>query len=126
MQLSKDEWCRAAELSAAAEDGRRRSRWLKFQRFGAAPVGVLVATGALGLGAWWLFSHLIAPLFSGSAPHLSGHLSIGFMVVFLLAILLTVGVFRVRYLSTALLIARAMIVSFLWLGLIAYALASLV
>lgn len=123
MQLSKDEWRRAAELSAAAEDGRKHAAWLRFKRFSAAPTAVLVAAGAVGLGAWWMFAHVVSPLFSGSGPSISGHLPLGFILVTLVAVVATVIAFRVSVPTGPFLIGRALAALFIWLGLLAYGVA---
>lgn len=124
--LSKEEWRRAAELAAAAEDGRKHASWLRFKRFGAAPAGILVAVGAAGLGAWWMFAHVVSPLFSGSGPHVAGRLPIGFVLVSGVALIGTIAAFRVRYPSAMFLIARAIGAVFIWLGLLTYAVTVLV
>lgn len=123
--LSKEEWNKTAERAAAAEYGAKHARWLRFKRFGAVPLSALVTAGALGLGAWWTFSHLLAPLFAGAGPDLSGHLPLGFLLVVLAAGVGTVAAFRVSVPSASFLIARAVLSVLVWLGLLAFAIGSL-
>lgn len=122
--LSKEEWNATAERAAAAKHGDRHAGWLRFRRFGAAPVGILLAAGTIGLGAWWLFEHVLAPLFTGSGPGL-GHLPIGFILVAAITAVATVAAWRVAVPSAPFLIARGLLTILVWLGLGAYAVALL-
>jgi hypothetical protein len=117
--LSKEEWNATAERAAAADYGTRHARWLRFRRFGAAPVGILIGAGAVGLGAWWLFTHVVGPLFTGSGPGL-GHLPIGFILVAFVALIGTVAAWRVAVPSAPFLIVRALMTVLVWLALAAY------
>jgi hypothetical protein len=122
--LSKEEWNATAERAAAAKYGDRHAGWLRFRRFGAVPTGILVAAGVLGLGAWWLFVHVLGPLFTGTGPAL-GHLPFGLVLVAVLALIGTIAAWRVTVPSAPFLIARALLTVFVWLGLLAYAVAML-
>jgi hypothetical protein len=122
--LSKEEWNATAERAAAADYGTRHARWLRFRRFGAAPAGILLAAGTIGLGAWWMFAHVLVPLFTGNGPGL-GHLPIGFILVAAAAAIGTVAAWRVSVPSAPFLIARGLLTVLVWLGLGAYAVAML-
>lgn len=117
--LSKEEWNATAERAAAADYGTRHARWLRFRRFGAAPAGLLVGAGAVGLAGWWMFVHVVGPLFTGSGPGL-GHLPIVFILLAVVALVGTVVAWRVAVPSAPFLIVRALLTVFVWLGLIAY------
>jgi hypothetical protein len=117
--LSKEEWNATSERAAAAKYGERHAGWLRFRRFGAVPTGILVGAGAIGLGAWWLFAHIVGPLFTGSGPGL-GHLPIGFILVVAIAFIGTVAAWRVAVPSAPFLIVRALLTVLVWLGLAAY------
>ena len=123
--LSKEEWRKTAELAAAAEDGRRHASWLRFKRFGAVPTGILVGAGFLGLGAWWLFAHVVTPIFSGGIPSLGGHLPGIFWVVAVGMVAGSVVAFRRPVVSVAVLLARIVAV-LAWIGLAVYAMTVLV
>lgn len=119
--LSKQEWNKAAELAAAAKYGTQHAAWLRFKRFGAGPTAVLAAAAALGLGAWWLFAHVFAPLFSGPGPTVTGHLPVGFWIVAGVFLVGTIAAFRVRLPSAPFLLARTFVSLLVWLGMVAYA-----
>lgn len=122
--LSKNEWRTVAERAAAAKHGERNADWLHFKRFGAARLGVVVALGAVGLGARWLWLHLLGPLFSGEA--ITGHVPAGFWLVVAICLLLSILALRSRVLSLPpFAIARGIVIAFLWLGLGAYLLSCL-
>jgi hypothetical protein len=122
--LSKEEWNATAERAAAAKYGDRHAAWLRFRRFGAVPTGILVAAAALGLGAWWLFAHVVIPLFSGNGPAL-GHLPFGFILVAVVALVGTVAAWRVSVPSAPFLIARTLLTVTVWLALAAFGAAML-
>lgn len=60
-RLSNDEWGTLAEKSAAEAFGRRHENWYTAKHY-APHFGIAVAVGALGFGAWWLFTHASAAL----------------------------------------------------------------
>ena len=120
--LSKDEWRTVAERAAAAKYGERHAAKLLFLRFGAGPVGILLAAGGLGLGAWWVYAHVLVPLFSGGGPGLHGF-PVGFWVVAVIGMAATIAALRVAVPSAPFLIARSIVAVLFWLGMAAYALA---
>jgi hypothetical protein len=73
----------------------------------------------IGLGAWWLFAHVVSPIFTGSGPGL-GHLPIGFVLVAFVALIGTVAAWRVAVPSAPFLIVRALLTGLVWLALAAY------
>jgi hypothetical protein len=117
--LSKEEWNATSERAAAAKYGERHAGWLRFRRFGAVPTGILVGAGTIGLGAWWLFAHVVSPIFTGSGPGL-GHLPIAFILVAFVALIGTVAAWRVAVPSAPFLIVRTLMTVLVWLALAAY------
>jgi hypothetical protein len=120
--LSKEEWNATAERAAAAKYGERHAAWLRFKRFGAVPAAAVLALIALGLGAYWTYSHLIQPLFAGDQVGVS--LPSGFWVIAGIALVLSVLMLRVRLVGPMTLI-RAGALAVIWLSLAGYALSVL-
>jgi hypothetical protein len=69
-RLSNDEWSTEAWKAAAETHGRKNAGWYSAMHY-APHFTVAAAIGALGFGAWWLFTHARAALSSagsGAAP----------------------------------------------------------
>lgn len=115
--LSKEEWNAVAERAAAADYGTRHAGWLRFKRFGLAPTALLVIVGGLGLGAWWLFSH-VADLLSGTG-YGGGHLPAVFWIAAAVTLTGTIAAFRLPAVSVGILVARLAAV-LAWIGLAVY------
>jgi hypothetical protein len=117
--ITKDEWDRRAELAAAAKYGEKHVGWYTFKRYAAGPAGIAAAAGAVGLAAYWLFTHVHLP--SATA----GHLPTAF---WFFAIPLAIGTFiafrpgRIFPVAFTLVVVLAL----LWLGLITYGLVVLI
>jgi hypothetical protein len=121
--LSKEEWNAVAERAAAADYGTRHARWLRFRRFGAGPAGILLVAGAVGLGVWWVFAHLIRPAFDHQWVRSDASLPIAFWLFAAVALIATIYAFRPRIIPPApsLRFLRAVVAGLIWLGLLTYA-----
>lgn len=119
MGLSKEQWRNVAEASAAAKYGERYASWLAFRRFGATPLLIAAAIGTVGLGAWWVWSHLIDPLLSGVAVGGPG-IPLLYWIAVALAGIGTAAALRIPVIHFGVFLARAAAVGIVWLVLIGY------
>lgn len=123
MLTTKEEWTRRAELSAAAAFGEKHAGLYTFKRYGAGPAGVAIAGGLLGLGGYWLWTHVHLPS-AGTGP---AHLPTLFWILLVGLVLGTAFVFRPgRYLLAAPMLIRAVVTALLWLGFVTYGVVVLV
>jgi hypothetical protein len=60
MGMTRSEWWSVAEKSAAEHYGRKYASFFMFRRWMAGPLGVVLAAGAFGWGAWWVWTHAAA------------------------------------------------------------------
>ena len=93
-----------------------------FVRFLAGPLGVTLALGALGYGAYWVWGQL-AGIVSGTGAPLPGGLpSLSLVAVGALLLIATIVVFRPGRPvdSAATLITKVALFAFAWLGMLAF------
>lgn len=115
-RLTKDQWMKIAEASAASHYGEKYAGWFMFRRFMAGPVGI--ATGALVLSVtgYLALTHLHLPRMTGG-----GHLPVAFWVVVVGLALVTAFTFRPgRIVPAAAIIVRGALFALLWLGVASY------
>lgn len=76
-RLSNDEWSTAAWKAAADTHGRKNAGWYTAMHY-APHTGIAIAVGALGFGAWWLFTHVKdAVVGAGSSTAPAAHAAAG-------------------------------------------------
>lgn len=121
--LSKEEWMRIEQSSAAAKRGERRERYHTFRRFYAVPTAIGVVLGAAGYAVYWT-AHRIGDVVSAPRTH---HLPGLFWFLLLGALVLTIAAFRPRLLplSVGAKLAWAGAVLLVWLTTGAFAVSSL-
>lgn len=123
--LSKEEWTRTAEHSAAAAYGEKHKEWYAFKRWGAAPLGVLIAVGAVGYGAFWLWERATG-LLSGSGPSVDAPLGL-FAAAAVLLLVTVIAFWPGRLPSTfPVLLAKLSILGVAWMLVLGFLLGSLV
>lgn len=123
--ITREEWKRTAEHAAAAKHGEKNYGWYAFRQYGAVPVGIAVAAGAVGLGAWWMWSNVIRPLFDHDTPGPAGGLPDAFWVITVIALVATLIAFRPgrKFAMLHVLLAKVAVTALVWLGLFGYAIA---
>lgn len=121
--LTKGEWMREADASAARAWGEKHSTMMAL-RHGVIPAGVLIGAVFLGWGAWWLWDHASAALPEPVAEQHAGIPS-AFWIAAGILLLVTVIAFRPRRIPTPahILIVKLGVTALLWLGVIAYGVA---
>ncbi len=121
--LSKEEWRRIEESSAAAKRGERRERYHTFRRFYAVPTTIAVVLGAAGYAVYWT-AHRVSDVVSAPRGH---HLPGMFWLLLIGAILFTIAAVRPRLipLMGGAKLAWAGAVILVWLSLGAFTVSSL-
>lgn len=116
MRLTNEEWDRHAAIAAAHKHGENHAGWYQFQRY-APQIGALVLVALLGGGAYWIWHHIKLPS-TGSGPAGLPTLFWVFMVVLIGG---TWYMFRPgRTIRPSATLARAVVLTLLWLGFVVY------
>jgi hypothetical protein len=118
--ITRDEWNRAADFAAAAKYGQDHSGWLTFRRVYAVPTAVLAALGAIGFGAFLLWTKVVHPLFSGaSLPAGPGTAA---PVIAAVLLVVTLIAFRPRAMPTMfhIFVIKVIVLGGAWLALIGW------
>lgn len=125
--ITREQWNKAAQEAAAAKYGTDHAGWYTFRRVYAVPVAVLSALGAAGLAGYLLWHKVVRPMFSGSGPHVAGHLGLGFAMVAGALLVVTLVAFRPKAMPTIfhITVIKLFVVGSAWLGLIGYLIAHL-
>jgi hypothetical protein len=120
-RLSNDEWSTAAWKSAAETHGRKNAGWYSAMHY-APHFGIAAVVGALGFGAWWLFTHARAALAGageGTAPaaHATAGVPIWIWLAGAILAVVTVVAYRPGRIPAmgGAVFAKAAIVTGLWL-----------
>lgn len=117
MRLTKEEWDRQAERSAAAKFGEDHAAWYTFKRYGLAPTAIGVGLIAVAVGVHWLWSHLRVPTIGAGRTGLPAL----FWILLAALVVGTVTAFRPReFTPAATMLVRAFVTGLLWLGFVTY------
>lgn len=123
--ITREEWKHTAERAAAAKHGEKHYGWYSFRQYGAVPLGIALSAAAVGLGAWWMWSNVIRPLFDHDIPGPAGGLPGAFWVVAVIALVATLIAFRPGrgFVLFHITLIKVAVTALVWLGLFGYAIA---